>query len=231
MLHLNGNDRVGDWAPTIEEKEAFILEHKQFILDCVTSFKKDPSLDYSSDEFSIGLIAFNEAISTFNVVKGKSFQNYARLVINNRLIDYARKQRGNSNIVPLELVEHKLTEEESPGIRRIEIADEVNLLVKSLKKYKISMADLIKLSPREEPSRLRLIGIAKVIHKDTDLLGKLKQSKKLPINEILKLTEVSRSTLELNRKYIIALVLILDSQLETIKEYVNKGEGRADYGY
>ena len=50
-------------------------------------------LDWNNDdELSIGLIAFNEAINGYNPSLGKSFWNYAQIVIHNRLVDYFRRE-------------------------------------------------------------------------------------------------------------------------------------------
>ena len=49
------------------------------------------------------------------------------------------------------------------------------------------------------------------------------KTKQLPLKEIEALVEVSRKTLERHRKYMIAVVLLLNSDFVYIKEYV-KGE-------
>lgn len=54
------------------------------------------------DEFSIGLIAFNEAIDSFHEGKGSSFFTFARLVISRKVIDYIRQQKHHRQTVPLE---------------------------------------------------------------------------------------------------------------------------------
>lgn len=54
--------------------------------------------DYSiaySDEFSIGLQAFNEALDAYQSDKGASFLYFAKMVINRRVIDYIRKKKFN----------------------------------------------------------------------------------------------------------------------------------------
>ncbi len=219
----------------IELREDFILENRPFILDCVTNYKKDSRIDYGSDEFSIAMIAFNEAINTYNVVKGKSFYGFAQLVIRNRLTDYARKIHKDKNVVSLEEYGSGYKEEKTfdipvsdPALKRIEIKDEINSFIHDLKGFQIKLKDLVKLSPKQIPARERLINLARTVHTNTDLLDKLKVTKKLPIKEIMELTPLSRGTIELNRKYIIALVLIMDSNLDTIKEYIGDSE-RSEY--
>ena len=55
--------------------------------------------DYSiaySDEFSIGLQAFNEALDAYQSDKGASFLYFAKMVINRRVIDYIRKIKNST---------------------------------------------------------------------------------------------------------------------------------------
>ena len=46
--------------------------------------------------------------------------------------------------------------------------------------------------------------------------------KTIPISDLMKFVTVSRKTIERNRKYIIAVSLVLRSSLEEIKEYFKK---------
>lgn len=74
-----------------------------------------------------------------------------------------------------------------------------------------------------------MITLARVIYENKTLLEKLKRTKGIPIRELLEITKVYRGTIEQNRKYIIALVLILDSRLDMLKSYLDntyKGGGQ-----
>ena len=46
----------------------------------------------SDDEFSIGMIAFNEAIDKYSSEKGSSLIAFAEIIIKRRVIDYLRSQ-------------------------------------------------------------------------------------------------------------------------------------------
>lgn len=220
-------------------REDFILQHKNFVLKCVSDYKNNPSILEDSDEYSIALIAFNEAINTFNMLRGMAFLNYASIVIRNRLNDHARKMKNESKVVSLDQLAFDKTGRrtnfdiayEDRSFHGLEVRDEINLLEKELGKYKIKLKDLLKLSPKEEPTRKKLISLANILYKEKDLLEKLRRTKLIPISEILELTTISRRTIERNRKYIIALVVVLDSKLETIKGYIidmERGEAGED---
>lgn len=72
------------------------------------------------------------------------------------------------------------------------------------------------------------IRIARVIIRDENLLGKMEKNKTLPIQELLKVVNVYRGTLEKNRKFIIALCVIMTSSLEVLNGYISQTEGGGD---
>lgn len=224
-------------------REQFIIEYKPFILKCVSKYTHQSINIDSSDEFSIALIAFNEAINSFKKVKGMSFLAFSDIVIKNRLNDNARKNRNQRNVIPFVSLESSqnpdsINEEayevstEDMSFKRLEVREEIELLALSLKEYGISFKDLVKLSPKHKDTRKRLIGLSNIIFIQKNLLMKLKKTKGLPTRELLDYTTVCRGTIEQHRKYIIALVLILDSSLDTLRSYITDfskgGELHAD---
>ncbi|NLO38840.1 MAG: RNA polymerase sigma-I factor [Ruminiclostridium sp.] len=209
-------------------REKLILEYKPFILKCVSMYNHSLENDYSSDEFSIALIAFNEAINTYKIVKGMSFLNFSQIVIRNRLNDYARKKQKDKQVVSLESLRGDNEENhpydvptEDKSFLGLEVRDEINALIQELKQYQISLGDLIHRSPKQVDTRKRMIHLARLIHDNSPLLSKLKRTKGIPIKELMELSPVCRKTIEQNRKYIIALVVILDSKFETMKGYIS----------
>ena len=231
--------RIEDTVDSIQQgdfalREKFILDYKPFILKCVSIYNHNLQSDYSSDEFSIALIAFNEAINTYKIVKGMSFLNYSRIVIRNRLNDNVRKNRNDRYVVSLDSL-HIDNEENHPfdipsedkSFLGLEVRDEIKSLINGLKEYGINLRDLIKLSPKQIDTRKRLIRLAELIYDNKNLLTKLQRTKNIPIKELLALSPVCRGTIEQNRKYIIALVLIMDSSFETMRGYITDS-GRSE---
>lgn len=79
-----------------------IEDYQPFIATSVSRVCKRYIDQEQDDEFSIGLIAFNEAIDSFHEGKGSSFFTFARLVISRKVIDYIRQQKHHRQTVPLE---------------------------------------------------------------------------------------------------------------------------------
>ena len=79
-----------------QKKDLLIKQFKPFIASVIQK-RLGKFLAYGvDDELSIGLLAFNEAINSYNINKGR-FLSFSRLVITNRIIDYYRKQSRQSH--------------------------------------------------------------------------------------------------------------------------------------
>ena len=82
-----------------ELKETFIGEYKPFVIKAVFSCTGRRVEIENSEEYSIGLLAFNEAIDSFDFSKNKNFFGFSEQVIKRRLIDYVRKNTETKNKV------------------------------------------------------------------------------------------------------------------------------------
>ncbi len=211
-------DRVIEAKQDKEQRNLLISQFKPFIASVIQK-RLGKYLEYGrDDELSIGLAAFNEAITTFDKEKGK-FLSFARIVITNRLIDYFRKQSRNKT-VPLsyddegddplnDLMSRKSFETYSYKVadddRKLEVID----YSQTLKEWGISFSQVVKVSPKHESLRNEYKKIAKIIAEDPDLLSELERNRRLPIKEIEKIVPVHRKKIERGRIYIIALVVAI----------------------
>lgn len=97
----------GDWFL----KEEFISDYTPFILKTVARITGKYVDIENSEEYSIALMAFDEAINCFDIGKNKSFLGFSDLVINRRIIDYIRKNRKNKNVFPFTYFECESNED------------------------------------------------------------------------------------------------------------------------
>lgn len=192
----------------------FLIEyHWNYVLAMVS--KTIGRSAHSTDEFSVGLLAFNEAIDDFDESRQVAFLSFAGLVINRRVIDHIRKNSRYSTI-------SSFTTLEEPSVSftdRLEIQEEIMEFRLALLSFGITLEDLIRLSPKHADTRLLCITIARKLADSQELSQKLQNDKKLPIANLLELFPISRKTIENHRKYIIAIYLILCSDMEIIKGY------------
>jgi RNA polymerase sigma factor len=183
----------------------------------------------STDEFSVALEAFNEAIDDFDMSKNPSFLGFAGLVINRRVIDYFRRNKRYGVEYPFS----SLSEDDSDGdytpagfrpplllTERYEIQDEILSFKQALSAFGISFDDLVLSAPKHSDTRAMCAAIAKKLFEDRKLSAKLNEDGRLPIAGLLPGFSLSRKTIEKNRRYIIALYLIMKSDMEILKGYI-----------
>jgi RNA polymerase sigma factor len=190
------------------------------------------------DEVSIGLMAFNEAIDCYDNMKNMAFLSFAETVMRRRLIDYYRKELPNSKNVPLSAFESDDDDNRESILYHIEakqstmIHTEGNLAAerkeeilaynRELQEYGITFAELVEISPKHEDARLRAMEAAALIAQDRELAAYLKRKKELPLKVLSNKVDTSRKTLERQRKYIIAVALILINDYGHLRQYIQK---------
>ncbi len=91
--------------------------------------------------------------------------------------------------------------------------------------YKLSLQDLVEVSPKHRDARDSAVRIARMIRDDKMLSEYVEKKKKLPIKELAKKVDVSKKTLERNRKFILAIFIILGEDYVFLNDYL-KGVGQ-----
>ncbi len=201
-----------------QKKDLLIKQFKPFIASIIQK-RLGKFLAYGvDDELSIGLLAFDEAINSYNINKGK-FLSFSRLVITNRIIDYYRKQSRQSHSTSsyddteddatTSLIDKKSIEQftlqselEDKKFEIIEYSHELGL-------WGINFGDLERISPKQDNLRMEYINCAKMIVKDKIILDELMRTRRLPIKNITKIMPLHRKKIERGRIYIIALVIAI----------------------
>lgn len=209
-------------------KNKFINDYKPFILKTVSQLiGNNPDLE-SSEEFSIGLLAFNEALESYDEDKKNSFISFSKQVISRRIIDYMRSNKKNKQVFPFSYFEEYENnfEEKYLGDKNVdqfsnfEIQEEFDNFELIISKFEISLDDLALRSPKHKKSRKTCLGIAKVISEDDILYEMLMRKRKIPFKQLKDKVSICQRTIEKNRKYIIAMTLVLKSDLEVLRKYI-----------
>ncbi len=212
------------------EREALIQEYIPFIIKTISSVTNRYVESENSEEYSIGLEAFNEAIDKFEKSKG-SFISFAELVIKSRIYDYLRKMKKYSTTTPMsqfkqeeqEQIKHRFKEKDFT--EDMILKEEIKTLEKNLKGFNITFEDLVKDAPKHKDTRQNALRIASYIAKDTELKNELIRKKNLPASKLIENLKITSKVLKGSRKFIIATVLILDEDLDLLKNYIKVDEG------
>lgn len=208
-------------------RDSFIQSNLGFITSTVTRMLGRTK--NISEEFSMALQAFNEAIDRYEPGKNAAFYTFAEIVINRRVIDCIRKSNKFKSEYPYTFFDtdeeenriEKTVPDKSNFTQKIEIQEEIMNFKANLLSYGITFADLVKLAPKHKDTKKLCINITKMLSDDQGLSGKLEKEKRLPVADIVGCFGLNRKTVEKHRKYIIALYLVIKSDMEVIKGYVD----------
>lgn len=209
------------------EREMLINDYIPFIIKTISNVLNRYIESMNSDEYIIGLEAFNEAIDRYDPGKGK-FISFASLVIRSRVTDFMRReQRYDKELA--ECLPDKGDYLISDADDNLALRVEINEFEERLKSFGISLKDLVRESPKHKDTRLNALRIAKHIYTKSELKQELFSRKRLPVMRIKRDLDISEKLINRSRIFIIASVLILDSEMECLKSYISGVMGGAGY--
>ncbi|MGE4283646.1 MAG: RNA polymerase sigma-I factor [Clostridia bacterium] len=213
-----------------EQLNNFIDEYRPFVASCVQK-SIGRYVEYGrDDELSIGLIAFHEAIKSYDQDKGH-FLAFSSHVIRRRLVDYYRKQKKYTQEVSIEVSSADEDETYSLSLQksieeynRLELERarrlELEQLKEELNQWKINFFDVAQASPKQEGTRKLYRKIINHIVNNKGILETLMTKKYLPIAKVCEQTSINRKKVERGRNYIIAGALIMSGQYEYIRDFI-----------
>ncbi len=203
-------------------RNEFISEYQNFILSSASKAVKR-SVTVSDDEFMTAMIAFNEAIDSYDRSKGK-FLSFASMVIRNRLIDELRRNSRHTAAVFSELENENGAPFDIPSNDNRDIKWEIEALEAELAEFGISFFELADVSPKSRKTKRLCYDAARYIINDDRLLKTVIDKHILPVKEVSEGAALNRKTLERHRKYIIAAVIIKTCDYPEISAYFNVKE-------
>lgn len=212
-----------------------------FIQECLPLIKKEVANfvgQNQNDELSIALIAFNDAIDSYQIDKG-NFINYAKLIIKNRLIDNYRKEKKHQEIISLDdkfkesntalidLIPDKKNDPSYLNKQQL-LKEEIIEFKYLLKQYDLTFQDLLDNNPKQKRTFDICQKVIIIALENQDIILEVVKTKRLPIKKILEISNLERKTIERHRKYLIGLLLIYTNGFFLIREhlqhlYPNKG--------
>lgn len=213
-----------------------VTGHKQWILRCASEASHRYITD-SDDEWSVALMAFTEAVRSFDEEKG-SFPAFARTVIRRRLTDHFRSQgkyKAEITVIP-GAFEGGLSDEEATGVsmqveQQIAVRsaestaalarEEIDGAREILRNYGIVFSDLAESSPKAGKTKEHCAKAVRCLLAREEMIARVRAKKTLPMKELSKESGVPRKILDRHRKYIIAAMELLLGDFPIIAEYMD----------
>lgn len=216
--------------PGIREK--LIRQQEFYILKCASKVSHR-FITKSDDEWSVSLLAFSQAIDSYDLNKG-SFLSFTQLVIKRRLIDYMKSQGKYNAEVSIDPILFDTEPEEECEDVQIHMAVAARVIRQEPNdlKYEIEAAncvfsdygfsffDLAECSPHATKTKKACAKAINYILQNPLIINDLHSSRQLSLKTIEKNTLIPRKILERHRKYIIAAIEILSGEYPYLAEYM-----------
>jgi RNA polymerase sigma factor len=213
-------------------RESLIRQQEYYILKCASK-ACHRYITRSDDEWSVSLLAFSQAIDSYDLNKG-SFLSFTELVIKRRLIDYSKSlMKYNSEILIDPVLFETEPEEDSEDIQiRTEVAEqvsrqesedlklEIDAANQVFSDYGFSFFDLAECSPHAAKTKKACAKAVNYILNNPLLVNDLHNSRQLSLKILEKNTKIPRKILERHRKYIIAAIELLSGEYPNLAEYL-----------
>lgn len=212
-------------------REKLLAEYQWFALRVARRVCRR-NITVHDDEFSVSLLALNEAIDGYCPSRGTSFEHYAAMVINRRLIDHLRRQQRHQHVSLQENIDSVDSQEIHPAavqeaqlrhsvaIEAQELASEIARYRRQLQEFDLDLSDLVAATPKHQDTRERLQRAARILVNHPELFDRLLKTKRLPIAQLAALTGLSRKVLENGRRYIIGIALVLGGDFEGMQAHL-----------
>ena len=201
----------------VEATEEFIEEHIPFIISCISKFTGRYVSIENDDEYSIGMIAFVEAIEKYKEKRG-DFYAFARLVIESRLKNFFEKENKNSKNKSIEDYKEKgidiletADNNEDLDLNREITIDEIKKLKEEIDEFGFGFEELVNEAPKHKDTR------------EKDITDFMFMKKRLPIKNMSDRFDVSEKVIRKSKLFIITVIIILFRGYRNLKLWIKKG--------
>jgi len=234
---LKDDDYTDDVVLTINKIKAgdnllrndFIEKYKPFILKTISSVTGNYIDTENSDEYSIGLAAFNEAIDCFDESKGVMFFKFSSLVIKRRVTDYIRHNKKHNKVLPFTYFEdandnnfeQTHLEASNDDLTTFEFSEEAKNFEKKLNELGIKLEDLVRSAPKHKDSKALCLKIAKAIADNKESFSKLEKTGIIQKSKLVRALNINKKTIERNRIFIIAAALIIGNGFYLLRDFLD----------
>lgn len=203
-------------------KSRVIEEQLPFIVHTITQVTGRYVEIENSEELSIGLMAFDEAMSKYHADRGATFLSFARLVITSRIKDLLKKECNSNKEISLE----HMTEVHGDQIGKVdlklenEVALEVKIWESFIKKFGFNLEQLVDEIPKHNDTRNNAIDLSEKISNDYEIVDHMYEKYRLPVAKVVLRFRTTKKILNRSKKLIIATVVILTKNLVLLKQWV-----------
>jgi len=213
-------------------KNALIESYTPFIIGQIAKVT-GRYVEIENDEMlSIGLMAFNEAISRYNPEKNPSFVGYAALVIGSRVKDQLKSKSYNEQWESLD----SMMEEDPSNVPEVKsntdenLVSEIQTWEQEIQKFGFDLEILVDESPKHKDTRQKAVDLSEKISNDDEITTIMFKKYRLPISRVVLKFKTTQKVVKGSKRFIIAVVIIFTKKLTSLESWVvdiKGGVGRA----
>ena len=209
--------------------EEFIEKHIPFIISCISKFTGRYVSIENDDEYSIGMMAFVEAIEKYKESRG-DFYAFSRLVIESRLKNFFEKE--NKHIKNKSIEDYKergtdlvdnLEDHNKDDLNREFTINEIKKLKEEIDDFGFGFEELVNEAPKHKDTREKAIDISEKSSREKDITDFMFVKKRLPIKNMSDRFDVSEKVIRKSKLFIITVIIILFRGYRNLKLWIKKG--------
>jgi len=219
------------------EAEKLISEFKPFLRSRVARYSSRYDEHLQEDIFSVAMLAFHEAIQSFDSEKGHFFPLADRIVCV-RIIDQIRKiNRHEGKTVSIDEIdddeEHSSAQSKTISIisiqnynesrRREQLVEEIEQFKAEIATWGITMEALVKASPKHKGLREEYKKATALAVKSPDILQTIRLKQYFPIKAVAEISGLPQKKVERGRIFLLSSILIKVGDYELLSDYVTEG--------
>ncbi len=202
-----------------------IKSHIPFIIKSITKITKRYVSIENDEEFSIAILAFNEAINRYTDDRGP-FLPFAQLVISSRLKTYLQRENKNRIVQSIDYLKEEGIEVDgildNPVNSKDILIEEISSLNNNLKGFGFEFEDLIDESPKHRDTRDRAIDLSYKVSKDEELTNFMYIKKRLPIKRISLKYSITEKIIKGSKKFIITVIIIFNKNYRNLILWIKR---------
>lgn len=202
-----------------------IKSHIPFIIKSITKITKRYVSIENDEEFSVAILAFNEAINRYTDDRGP-FLPFAQLVISSRLKTYLQRENKNRTVQSIDYLKEEGIEVDgildNPVNSKDILIEEISSLNNNLKGFGFEFEDLIDESPKHKDTRDRAIDLSYKVSKDEELTNFMYIKKRLPIKRISLKYSITEKIIKGSKKFIITVIIIFNKNYRNLILWIKR---------
>lgn len=202
---------------------SLIERHMPFLIRTVSNFTGRYISVENDEEFSIGLLAFAEAVKRYEPDRG-NFLSFAKLVMESRLKNYVEKKNAHMKEESLEALQEtgidfsQREDEENEETEKLH--EEIIKYREELLLFDLTLEKLADTSPKHRDTRRTAVQTAETASRDPETVEETYRKRKLPVRKVARLGKVTEKVVKKSKTFILAVMIIFVREFTGLRYWI-----------